>query len=45
MTLAMLVILFKGNKWLFLMLFVTSGFAFWGINLLISKLFGKNIEK
>lgn len=38
MTLAMLVFLFQSNKWLFLMLVISLGLAFWGLNILIKKL-------
>lgn len=40
MTLAMLVILYKANKFLFLMLIISAGFAFWGLKILVSKLLG-----
>lgn len=45
MTLAMMLMLFKANKWFFLMLFISSGFALWGINILIRKLLGNNDEE
>ncbi len=42
MTLAMLVILFKSNIWLFFMLFISAGLAFWWLSILVSKLLIKN---
>lgn len=45
MTLAMMLILLKANKWFFLMLFISSGFVLWGINILISKLLDNDDEE
>lgn len=45
MTLAMMLMLFKANKWFFLMLFISSGLVLWGVNILISKLLSNNDEE
>jgi hypothetical protein len=42
MTLAMLLMLFKTNKWLFLALIIAVGLAIWGLNIVISKLLNNN---
>ena len=38
MTLAMLVIVFKTNKLLFLIVIVSVGIVIWGLNMLVNKL-------
>ena len=42
MTLAMLLLLFQTNKWLFLLLFVFVGLGLWGLNALVKKLLNNN---
>ena len=42
MTLAMLLMLFKTNKWLFLILICIVGFAIWRLHIVISKLLDNN---